>query len=237
MTFPTGGPGGYQGQPQQQPGYGQPLQGPGYGVPASGGFTFGLVEVLASVVALLGLVNLFIGFAPASDSTGFYEGGLGWLPAIIAIAGLTGALVVLPGKKDITWSGLVLVTNVGAVLPALFTLWSGGSLDTGAIMIMIFAIIQLLAAVALYLFESEIIKLPAKIGYPYGPPGYGQPGGFGQPGQQFGQQPGGYGQPGQPGQPGQQFGQQPGGYGQPGQPGQPGGHPGTPPGGFGGQQG
>lgn len=235
MTFPTGGPGGYPGQPSQ-PGYGPPQQ--GYGAPAGGrgGFTFGLAQILAAVVAVLGLVTLFLGFAPLTLDTGFYESGSGWIPGIVATAGLLGVLCVLPDKKGTRWGGLVLVANVGFVLPALFSFWStDADLETGGIMVMIFAILQLLAAVALYLADAEIIKMPAKgpAGYPYGPggpggPGYGPPAGYGQQG--YGQ-PGGFGQPaGQAGptpSANQPTAQYPGG----------GGAPGTPPGGIGGQQG
>lgn len=224
MTFPTGGPGGYPGQPQQQPGYGQPQQGPGYGVPAYGGgsgLSLSLPKILLLVVTLLGVLNMFLGFAAVLENgPSFFDGAPLALPALFMIGGLTALHGVLPGGNR---AGIVpaAVSLAAAFTIVFFSLSTDGTLGIGAIMIMIFGLLQAVVAIVAYLFESDIIKMPTKPGYPYSQPG------FGQPGQQFGQ-PGGYGPPSQ-----QLFGQQPGGYGQPGQPG---GHPGTPPGGFGGSQ-
>ncbi|RZS36928.1 hypothetical protein EV193_106162 [Herbihabitans rhizosphaerae] len=235
MTFPSGAQGGgFPGQGPQQP-----QQGPGYGPPSQGGggLKLGLPQILFLVTAGLGLVIVFLGFAPAisvegRDGVGFYEvsqggsAGLSWIPVACFVAGLISALIVLPGKQKPS-PGVPAVLSLGAVFGLLFTMFSADFPDqagfgAGAIMILIFGILQLGAAVVAFLFDAGIIKAPApgQRQQPYGQ----QPGGFGPPS-------GGFPQPGQ--QPGQQtqFAPQQGQFGQqPGQ--QPGGAPGTPPGGY-----
>lgn len=228
MTFPGGAPGGYPGQGPQQP---QP--GPGYGPPAAGGLKLGIPAISYLVVAGLGVLNLFLGFASlGGDARGvklnFYEVGAGWVPGLLFIAGLTALLVILPGDaKPGPWPAIF---TLGGALPFMFFVFaSEGDLETGGVLIMIFGILQAIAAVVAYLFDVGIIKPPAPSQQiPYGQPGgYGpQSGGFPAP-----PQPGQFGQPAQPTQHYPQPQQpQPGQYGQPGP--QPGQHPGTPPGGY-----
>lgn len=234
MTYPpSGAPGGYPGQGPHQP---QPGPG-GYGPPHGhgGGMKLSLTQILALVAGGLGVLNLFLGFAPVGGNSGFYESFFGWVPALLAIGGLLQAPAFLPGD---TKPGIApAAVTLGAALGFLFTVFAfGGSLAAGGVMVLIFGILQAGAAVAAYLFESGLVKPPAP--NPYGPPpggGYQPPPPGFPPSGQFPAQ-----QPGQPAQPTTQMGQ-PGQFGTPPQPGQQTqfapqqgqfGAPGTPPGGY-----
>jgi hypothetical protein len=225
MTFPSGAPGGYPGQGPQQP---QP--GPGYGPPPQGGgLKLSLAQILALVAGGLGVLNLFLGFAPIVTGGSFYEAFTGWVPALLAIGGLLELPAILPG--DSRKPGILPpVVTLATTLAFLFTVFSfNGSLAVGGVMVLIFGILQAAAAVVAYLFETGIIKPPAPNPYGaaggYPPPGFPQTGGFsaqpppGAPSQ--------FGTPAPPSQPGQQtqFAPQQGQFGQ-----QP--APGTPPGGY-----
>lgn len=203
MTFPSGAPGGFPGQGPHQPQQQYPGAAPAPS--ASGGFPISLPQILLLATAGLGLLNLFLGFASFSGKASFFDGVGGWIPAMLFASGLTALFGILPGEqKPGPWPA---VFALSVVLPFLFTtIKTDGELGVGAILILIFGIIQMLAAVAAYLFNTGLLPLPSAQPSPYGAAGqqFGQqPGGFGQ---QFGQQPGGFGQ--------QQFGQQPGGFGQ-----------------------
>jgi Family of unknown function (DUF5336) len=225
MTFPGGQPGGgYPGQGPQQP-----LQGPGgYGRPPGGGLKLGIPEIAHLVVAGLGVLVLFLSFASVVDGGGvsLYEAGFGWVPALLLAGGLLSAKILLPGedKKPGLIPPVIIFSAVWAYLFTIFA--SSGDLGAGGIMVMIFGIIQMLAAIAALLFDMGIIKPPAP--NPYGGQQQGgmyPPSGPFQQQQQAPQQPQ-YGQP--PAQPGQQttFAPQQGQFGQQQQP------PGTPPGGY-----
>ncbi|WP_436492297.1 DUF5336 domain-containing protein [Actinokineospora sp. HUAS TT18] len=200
MTYPGGAPGGYPGP-----------QGPGY-APAPARPKLELAQILHLVVAGLGLLNLFLGFAPIVAETGFYETSFGWIPALLFIGGAFALPVVLPGEKKVGITSAVV--TVGGMLAFLFTVFAfSGSLKAGGIMVLIFAIIQSGAAVFALLFEAGVIKPPQP------QPQYGQPGGYAPPSGQFQAQ-----QPQQPfAQPQQPYAPPPGQFGQ---------APGTPPGGY-----
>ncbi|HEY3468521.1 MAG TPA: DUF5336 domain-containing protein [Amycolatopsis sp.] len=252
MTFPSGGPG----YPQQ--GGGQQPPGP----PSTGGFpqqqhaahqapsgAAGLPQnlplLLALVVAVLALVQYFLGF---SDSG---EVGLGG--TYLLAGGLLAGLHALPkGPKTLPFAALFSVLGALDVLDTLVGMQTTPGIVT---VILILGILQMLVAVGALLLEYDVIKPPAP--KPAAPPysgQYGQPGQqqqqYGQPGQQYGQQqPGPVAQTGEPSAP---F-SQPGQYGSPNPPsttpppqattyapqqGQffqqpPSDNPGTPPGGFG----
>lgn len=189
MSFPSGAPGGFPGQGPQYP-----QQGSG---PTTGGVKLGMPQILFLVTAGLGLLNLFLGFAAVGLGGGdsaFYEGGVGWVPGLLFMSGLAAALAILPGdNKPRAWPAIF---SLGVMLPFLFTVFqSDGDLETGGIMILIFGLVQMLVAIAAFLFDEGIIKPPAPQPSPYGQPQspYGQ--------QQFGQPQGQFGQPqfGQPG--------------------------------------
>ncbi|GAB3437145.1 DUF5336 domain-containing protein [Actinophytocola sediminis] len=222
MTFPGGQPGGYPGQGPQQP-----LQGPGgYGPPPGSGLKLGLPQIAHLVVAGLGVLILFLSFASITDAgdVSFYEGGYGWVPAILLAGGLLSVKVILPGedKKPGLVPAVLVFSGVWAFLFTVFT--ANGDLGAGGIMVMIFGIIQMLAAIAGLLLDLGIIKPPAPNPYAQQPGGMYPPSGAFQ---QAPQQPQ-YGQPQPPApQPGQQttFAPQQGQFGQQQQ-------PGTPPGGY-----
>lgn len=197
--FPAQGPGPQQPQQPQQGGQYFPQQQqpakPGLGIKLE------LAQILYLVVAFLGVLMLFLSFLSLGGGASFYEARAGWVPAFFFLAGLTALLGMLPGDaKPHVWPAMISLTGTFTYLFSVFE--AGGSLGTGGVMIMIFGIIQTLVAIAAYLFDQKILKLPApqQGGYPQG--GYGQQG--------WGPQQGGYGQPGQPGMPtgGQQQAQQ-----------------------------
>jgi hypothetical protein len=237
MTYPSGAPGGYPGQgPHQQPqpgpaGYGPPQ---GHGGP---GLKLSLPQILALVAGGLGVLNLFLGFAPLVTGSSFYESGVGaWIPAVLVIGGLLHLPAILPGDEKPGIAPAAVTT--GGALAFLFMVFAfDASLAAGGVMVLIFAILQMGAAVAAYLFDVGILKPPAPNPYGAAPGGHGYQPGFPpsgafpaqQPGQPQGQptqqhpQPGQFGTP--PGGPGQQtqFAPQQGQFGAP---------PGTPPGGY-----
>ncbi|MDT8909627.1 DUF5336 domain-containing protein [Amycolatopsis sp. PS_44_ISF1] len=253
MTYPSGGPG----YPQQGGGQ-QPLQGP----PPSGPFPQqgpppsssaggpalpqNLPVLLALVVAVLGLVQYFLGFADDAD-------GVGQDTVFLLVGGLLAALHVLPkAPKVLPFAALFSVLGALGALDAVV----GAQATPGiVVVVLILGIAQMLVSVGGLLLEYDVIKPPApKPAAPqYHQPQYGQSGPagpFGQPQPQY-QQPGATppasGQPGaNPGQPpvstpppgpGQQattYAPQQGQFFQQPPAEQP--NPGTPPGGFG-QQG
>jgi hypothetical protein len=182
--------------------------------------------ILHLVVAALGLINFFVGFADAydgGDSAFFANGSV--IPALFLLGGLFALPVILPGENR--KPGLApAALSVAAMLTIMFfTFSSDPDVGTGTILMLIFGILQGLVAVAAYLLDEGIVKMPAPNPYGHGQ----QPGGMYPPSSQFPappQQPGQFGQPGPP--PGQAttFAPQQGQFGQPPQ------APGTPPGGY-----
>lgn len=223
MTFPGGAPGGYPGQGPQQP----PPPGPGYGPPAGSGTKLGLPTILHLVTGGVSLVNFFVGFADAYDGgdSGFFANG-SVLPALFLIGGLLALTAILPGenkKPGILPPAFALAAWLSVLF---FTFSTDPDVGTGAVLLMIFGFLQTGAAVAAFLFDAGIVKVPAPNPYGHVPPGGGFPP-SGQfpvpPPQQHQPQPGQFGAP-----PGQQttFAPQQGQFGQPPQ------QPGTPPGGY-----
>ena len=220
MSYPTGSPGGYSSQPTQQsaPVFGRPPQRPN---PLG---DLGLPRLMYLLVTVLSLVAYFCSFT--SDAS-----GLSIQVMILLAGGLLAALDLLPKGPD-TLVFATLLSSIGglSVLAAVIE-GSGGTVPTIDIIILVFALLQLLVAVAALLLDHEIIKLAPRQAVPYQPAANPaatstfqpaqQPGPQGHPGAQAG--PGGQGHPGQGG-PGAQAPGQPGSP-QPGQPGQPG-HPG-----------
>ncbi|GLZ43261.1 DUF5336 domain-containing protein [Actinokineospora sp. NBRC 105648] len=222
MTYPGGAPGGYPG-----PGPQQPPQGFGPPPPVAPRFT--LAQTLHLVVAVLGTLNLFLGFAPLSGTSSFYEGFVGWIPGLLFVGGLLALQAVLPGDKK---AGILSVAvTLGVTLSFLFSVFAAdGETKAGGIMVLIFGLLQSIGAVVAFLYESGVLKPPQPRVHQH-PGHFGQPGGYNPPSGQF-QQPG-YGQPPVP-PTGQQttYAPQPGQFGQPPLP-----PPGTPPGGYPQQQG
>jgi hypothetical protein len=178
MTFPSGGPG----YPQQGGGAQPNPQAPG-----PGGFpqqhqqggpnlsSINLPMVLTLVVAVLGIVNYFIGFS--EEASGSDQALL-----FLLVGGLLAGLSLLPrGPKALPFA--VLFSVLGGLYAILSVVRLPTGADTPGIMtvVLILGILQLLVAVAALLFEYDIIKLPATGQRPaYGHP-YGQPSPYGQP--------------------------------------------------------
>lgn len=227
MTFPGGAPGGYPGQGPQQP----PFPGPGYGPPPGGGMKLGVPAIAHIAVAGLGVLNFFLGFASVADVPSGYEGNVSFfgngslIPGMFLLSALFTVPAILPGenKKPGIAAPAFAVTGMLTVLFLAFT--ADGDLGVGAILVMVFGILQGLVSVGAYLLDEGVIKMPAPNPYGHQPPPGGQyppSGQFPAPPPQQPQQPGQFGAP-----PGQQttFAPQQGQFGQPPQ-------PGTPPGGY-----
>ena len=222
MTFPSGGPGyPQQGGGQQPPGQ-QPPGPPSSGFPAqqqqqqqapsgAAGLTQNLPLMLALGVAVLGLVQYFLGFSDTGDV------GLGGV--FLLGGGLLAAMTALPKvPKTLPFAALFSVLGALYVLDTLIGMQTSPGIVT---VILILGILQMAAAVVALLVEQGIVKAPApkpaapSYGGQYGQPGQQQ---YGQPGQQYGQQQSGHGPgPGsQAGEPSAPF--QPGQYGSPNPP-------------------
>jgi uncharacterized protein DUF5336 len=166
----------------------------------------GPARLLALGAAGLGLVIYVLGFV---------EQGLAisLMGALIVGGGLLAGAAVLPKV------GRVLLPGAVAVVVGTLQLLQGvaeGAASTILIVALVLALVQSVAAIGAVLLDAGLVKAPAP--RPSTPPGYGQPGAYGQYPPGYGQQ-GGYGQYGQA--PPQGYAQQPGygasGYPQPGQ--------------------
>lgn len=213
MTFTPGGPN-----------YGPPAQ------PTAGGESKGLGFFLLIGVAVLGVLNLLLGFAPyatlARESVNSFEANTDGL-GLLFLGGLLAAASLLPKQS---YAGAAAAASVAGWVVALFVFLNvDADSGWGAILILVLGFIQSAVAVAAVLFDIGVLKQPAPkpaaaagFGQPgQTPQGYGQgaPQGYGQgPQQSYGQQqPQGYGQSASQGY-GQQSQSQPG-YGQQNQPG------------------
>jgi hypothetical protein len=197
MTFPTGGPG----YPQQ--GGAQPYQhtpGTGPFPPASppspppiAANALNLPMLLALAVAVLGLVQYFLGFSDEASM-------VGQSTTFLLIGGLLAGLSVLPkAPKVLPFAALFSVLGALGAIDDMIAIPSQSSTPGIVVVVLILGFLQMVIAVGLLLLEYGVVKLPpAK---PHTPHAYGQQ--FGQPGPQaqFGQQPQ-YGQQGQQSQPG-----------------------------------
>lgn len=173
MTFPSGGPG----YPQQGGGAQPNPQAPGpggYPQQHQGGSnlsSLNLPMVLTVVVAVLGLVNYFIGFS--EEAAGSDQALL-----FLLVGGLLAGLALLPrGPRALPFA--VLFSVLGGLYAILSVVRVPSGAETPGIMtvILILGILQLLVAIAALLFEFNVIKLPAANPRPAYPP-YGQ---YGQP--------------------------------------------------------
>ncbi|MFF0146760.1 hypothetical protein ATK36_2571 [Amycolatopsis sulphurea] len=205
MTFPSGGPG----YPQQ--GGGQPPQGP----PPPGGFpqpqpTQGppsaptpvapenLPLLLSLGVAVLGLVQYFIGF---SDEAG----DVGQDTVFLLTGGLLSGLALLP-KAPKVLPFATLFSVLGA-LGALDTVIAERSTPGIVVVILVLGVVQMLVSVGALLMDYGVLKPPAPKPAVPNVPQYQQP--YAQPFQSSPQPGQSAPQPGQPGQPGQYQAPQP----------------------------
>jgi Family of unknown function (DUF5336) len=228
MSYPPGSPG-YP--PAQQPTtqFAAPTQQFGKlpeAAPAAEGPSKLPMYLTAAVVAL-GLAVYLSGFGPLFTATGdfFTPTLLDIAAAASLLAALIAGVGLLPKQKAAP-AVVAVLSVLGAllVIEIVLTVPDGASIDWGLYLILAFSVVQAIVAIAVLLFDADVITPPAPR------PRYEQ--------QQYGQYggPGGYyGQPQQPGPPPQQQPQRPG-YPSPYGGGYPGGGPST--GGFsGGPQG
>ncbi|WP_243867158.1 DUF5336 domain-containing protein [Actinophytocola oryzae] len=193
----------------------------------------GVPAIANLATAVLGLVNFLMGFANVWDGDiaslggGYFAFGASTLPALFLIGGLLALPAILPGDKKKPGIAPAAFAVSSWLTILFFTFTTDPDVGIGSILLIIFGLLQTVAAVGGYLLDAGIVKMPAR--NPYGhhqPPLHGgafPPSGqfpAAQPPQQ--QQPGQFGAP-----PGQQttFAPQQGQFGQPPQ-------PGTPPGGY-----
>jgi hypothetical protein len=167
----------------------------------------GPARLLALVAAGLGIVIYLIGFLDLGLATTF-------IGVLLVGGGLLAGSALLPKVGRVLVPAAVMVTT-GTLL--FLQMVTSGSSPTPVIIALVLAFLQAIAVIGAVLLDAGLVKAPAPRAST--PPGYGQPGGYGQYPPGYGQ-PGQYGQPGGYGQPG--FGQQQPGYGAPGygQPGQ-----------------
>ncbi|SDY67129.1 hypothetical protein SAMN05421504_106330 [Amycolatopsis xylanica] len=182
MTFPSGGPG-YPQQGGAQPHQpapntgGFPPQAPPPSAPASAENPVNLGLLLALAVALLGLVQYFIGFSDEAT-------GVDSMTRYLLVGGLLAGLYALPkAPRVLPFAALFSVIGALGTLDLVIQVPSDRTMPGIITVILILGILQMLIAVAALLFEHGVLKLPApKPAAPQGP--YGQP-----YGQQFGHQP------------------------------------------------
>ena len=185
MTFPSGGPGyPQQGGGQQPPGPppsgGFPQQQPPHSHQASSGgpaLPQNLPLLLALVVAGLGVVEYFLGFAAdagtVAESTLF---------ALVA-AGLAGLHLLPKGPRTLPFAGLFALLSGLEALDAVIGAPVVGGI---VVVVLILSVLQLVAGVGAVLLEYDVLKL-SPAAKPAAPQG-GQGGQYGGPPQQFGQQ-------------------------------------------------
>jgi hypothetical protein len=185
MSYPSGPPGGYPGQPPQQPG------GPVFGQPPARPNPLGSLGIPGLLVLgtfVLSLVAYFVSFG----------GGYGIEVTILLAGGLLAGLSLLPkGPATLPYATVLSVVGGLTELDGVINS-SGAKLPTSVILIMVFGLLQAVASVVALLLEHGLIKLAPRPAVPH--PGYPPSGAFpgpqGYPGQQRQQ-------PGQPQQPAQ----------------------------------
>lgn len=218
MTYPPANPG-YP-APQQPGAYPAPAA-PSYPVPAG---PLKTPKYLTAAVAALGLAAYLASFGPLLSintdigpfgGAQFTASGLSIWTVAALVAALLAAVSLLPKAK--TYTPIVAVTAVLAVLLVIGQIVNrptGFSVGWALWLVLVFTVLQAVAAVSALLFEHGVLTPPAprpNYGHygQYGPPPggyYGQPGTQGQPGVQQ--------HPGYPAQYGS-YGQTGGGYGAP----------------------
>jgi hypothetical protein len=191
MSYPSGPPGGYPGQSQQQGGqvFGQPPARPN---PLSG---LGIPGLLTLAVLVLALAAYLCSFG----------GGYGFEVLALLAGGLLAGLALLPkGPATLPFATVLSVAGGLGMLATVINA-SGGSLPISVILILVFGLLQAIVSVVVLLLEYGIVKLAPQAAVPHAAAQQG--------GQQGGQQAhpaaypaGGY-PPQQQGQ--QQQGQQP----------------------------
>jgi hypothetical protein len=172
MSYPSGPPGGYPGQPQQQggPAFGQPPAAPN---PLA---RLGIPGLLVLGTFVLALVAYFCSFG----------GGNGIEVMVLLAGGLLAGLNLLPGGPA-TLPFAAVLSVVGGLAELDTVINSSGGRSTSMILILVFGLLQAVAAVVALLLAHGLIKLAPRPAVPHAAANYPPTGGF--PGQQQQQQP------------------------------------------------
>lgn len=176
MSYPSGPPGGYPGQPPQQGGpvFGRPPAAPN---PLG---SLGIPGLLTLGIAVLSLAAYFCSFG----------GGTGFEMWTLLAGGMLALLSMAPKAPDtLPFAGVLSVVGGLGMLATVIA--SSGSAPTSEILILVFGLLQAVVAVVAVLLHYGMIKLAPRQAVPhnvgnYGPgPGYGhQPPPTGQQHQQ-----------------------------------------------------
>lgn len=162
MSFPSGQPGGYPGQPPQQPlSYGRPPA-----PRANPLLDLGLPKLITLGVLVLGLANYFCSFTSNAAS-------LSVQVMVLLAGGLLAGLHVLPkGPRTLPFAALLSAVGGLSVLADLIQTSGGGtSTATITIIILILGLIQAGAATFVLLVEYGLVRLAPRPAVPYGAPG------------------------------------------------------------------
>jgi uncharacterized membrane protein YhaH (DUF805 family) len=249
MSYPSGPPGnsGYPSGPSAGQ-YPAPAQQFGHTQEPAPAGPSKLPQYLAAAVAVLGLLVYLAnfgpvftinapnlpGFGPIGGSVSTTPIGITLATAVALVAALLAGASLLPKlARSYTWVAILSVLALLIVLSQIVGLPSGVSFGWALYLIIVFSVLQVIAAVAALLLETGVVNTPTpKPKYEQNP--YGQ---YGAPGQYYGQPQGQpqhtaplhqQGPPQRGGYPQQQYGGYPnnpstGGFGA-----QPGAQPGTP---------
>lgn len=171
MSYPSGPPGGYPGQPQQQ-------AGPVFGQPPAAPNPFGRLGIPGLLVLGTLVLSLVAYFCS-------YGGGSGIEVMILLAGGLLAGLSLLPnGPATMPYAAVLSVVGGLGQLDTVINI-SGGPVGTGMILILVFGLLQAVAATMAVLLEHGLIKLAPRPAVPHAT--YPASGAF--PGQQQPQQP------------------------------------------------
>lgn len=206
MTYPPGGPGYQQPPPsqfsaptQQFERVPEPSSGPASVAPSAAPEPgpSKLPVYLSVTVAILGLAMYLVSFGPV-----FGEFGGSPFELVIApvVAALLAGLGLLPRQTD--RAVFAAVFAVLGFLLLILVVVGGAPIDWAFYPFIVFSVLQSIAAVAVVLLDAGVITAPAPKPKYEQPQGYG---GYGAPGQYYGQPPVG-GPQQQPGYPPQQYG-------------------------------
>lgn len=162
MSYPSGPPGGYQNQPQQQGGsvFGRPPSAPN---PLS---NLGIPGMLTLGVAVVSLVAYFCSFG----------GGAGLEVWILLAGGLLALLSLAPKAPDVLpFAGVLSVVGGLAALDSVIA--SSGYVGTSGILILVFGLLQAVLAAVVVLLHYGMVKLAPRQAVPHN--GGGGGGGYG----------------------------------------------------------
>jgi hypothetical protein len=157
MSYPSGAPGGYPGQPPQQgaPVFGQPP------APPNPLGRLGVPGLVALAVLALSLVCYFCSF-----------GGWATDPVLILLAGgLLAGLSLLPrAPRTLPFATVLSLVGALAVLADAISDPANVSVPTAEVLVLVFGLVQAVAAVVALLLNYEIIKLAPRSAVPHGYP-------------------------------------------------------------------